>query len=146
MIRFRDGQFVRDMTPKPAGHHGAQHAFQVVARQPDHPILKGLPPVWMHAKDEFYDSLRGPAENLDVIATGFSAAETGGTGENEPVLMTVRYGKGRTFHTILGHHVDAMRCVGFITTLQRGTEWAATGRVTQKVPPDFPGENEVKVR
>lgn len=146
MIRFRDGKFVRDMTPKRAGHHGAQHAFQVVARQPDHPILKGLPPVWMHAQDEFYDSLRGPAENLDVLATGLSAKETGGTGENEPILMTVRYEKGRTFHTILGHHVEAMRCVGFIVTLQRGTEWAATGVVSQKVPDDFPGENEAKVR
>jgi hypothetical protein len=146
MIRFRDGKFVRDMTPKPAGHHGAQHAFQVAARQPDHPILKGLPPVWMHAQDEFYDSLGGTAENLDVLATGLSAKETGGTGENEPILMTVRYEKGRTFHTILGHHVEAMRCVGFIVTLQRGTEWAATGVVTQKVPDDFPGENEAKVR
>ncbi len=146
MIRFRDGKFVRDETPGKAGHHGQQHAFVVTARQPEHPILRGLPAAWMHAKDEFYDSLRGPAEEMEVLATGWSSRETGGTGENEPVLMTVRYGKGRTFHTILGHHVEAMRCVGFITTLQRGTEWAATGRVTQKAPPDFPSESEVRVR
>lgn len=146
VIRFRDGKFVRDMTPGKAGHHGKQHAFQVTARDPQHPILKGLPPVWQHATDEFYDSLRGPAENMDILATGFTSKEFGGTGENEPVLFTVRYHQGRVFHTILGHHVEAMRCVGFIATLQRGAEWVATGRVTQKAPPDFPGPGTVSLR
>lgn len=146
VIRFRDGKFVRDMSPAKAGHHGKQHEFQVTARDPNHPILKGLPPVWMHAKDEFYDTLRGPAENMNVLATGFTSKEMGGTGENEPVLFTVRYHKGRVFHTILGHHVEAMRCVGFITTLQRGTEWAASGRVTQKAPPDFPTADKISIR
>jgi hypothetical protein len=31
-----------------------------------------------------------------------------------------------------------MQCVGFITTLQRGAQWAATGKVTQAVPKSFP--------
>jgi type 1 glutamine amidotransferase len=62
----------------------------------------------------------------------------GGTGENEPALMTIDFGKGRVFHTIMGHDVKAMNCVGFAVTLQRGTEWAATGKVTQKVPEPFP--------
>ena len=31
-----------------------------------------------------------------------------------------------------------MRDVGFVVTLDRGTEWAATGMVTQKVPENFP--------
>jgi hypothetical protein len=39
-----------------------------------------------------------------------------------------------------------MRCVGFIVTYQRGTEWAATGKVTQKVPKDFPTADRVSVR
>jgi hypothetical protein len=42
------------------------------------------------------------------------------------------------FHTVLGHADYSINCVGFITTLQRGTEWAATGKVTQQVPKDFP--------
>jgi type 1 glutamine amidotransferase len=54
------------------------------------------------------------------------------------MLLTVRYGKGRIVHTTLGHDVPAMRCVGFIVTFQRGVEWAATGKVTQKAPADFP--------
>lgn len=35
-----------------------------------------------------------------------------------------------------------MKDLGFVVTLQRGAEWAATGRVTQQVPPDFSMENE----
>jgi type 1 glutamine amidotransferase len=50
------------------------------------------------------------------------------------------------FHTTLGHDVAAMQCVGFIATLQRGAEWAATGNVTQKVPNDFPTADRVSLR
>jgi type 1 glutamine amidotransferase len=54
------------------------------------------------------------------------------------MLMTLKYGNGRVFHTVLGHADYSMNCVGFIITLQRGTEWAATGEVTIAVPSDFP--------
>jgi type 1 glutamine amidotransferase len=50
------------------------------------------------------------------------------------------------FHTALGHGPEALSCVGFIVTLQRGTEWAATGKVTQKMPADFPTADRVSVR
>jgi hypothetical protein len=33
-----------------------------------------------------------------------------------------------------------------MTTFQRGTEWAATGKVTQKVPKDFPTADTVSYR
>jgi type 1 glutamine amidotransferase len=42
------------------------------------------------------------------------------------------------FHTALGHADYSMNCVGFVTTLQRGAEWAATGKVTIQVPDTFP--------
>jgi type 1 glutamine amidotransferase len=63
------------------------------------------------------------------------------------MLMTIAYGKGRVFHTTLGHSPDAMRCVGFIVTYVRGAEWAATGKVTQtELPADFPTSDQVSVR
>ncbi len=132
-IRWRSGKFVRDTTPGRGGSHGTQHEFVIEVRAPDHPILRGLPRRWRHTRDELYDRLRGPAEHLTVLATAFSAKAMRGTGEHEPILMTIRYGKGRVFHTTLGHDLPALRGLGFQMTLARGTEWAATGTVT--LPP-----------
>jgi type 1 glutamine amidotransferase len=60
--------------------------------------------------------------------------------------MTLGYGQGRVFHTTLGHDVNALSSVDFVVTFQRGTEWAATGKVTQKVPASFPTANSVSYR
>jgi type 1 glutamine amidotransferase len=90
--------------------------------------------------------LRGPGENMHVLATAFASPEHGGTGRHEPMIFTINYGKGRVFHTPMGHGDYSMECVGFIATLQRGAEWAATGKVTQELPKDFPTAEEGKSR
>lgn len=137
----KDDELVRDTSQGNGGHHGRQHPFQVVVRDADHPITNGMPKSWMHSKDELYDQLRGPAENMKVLATAFADPATGGSGRHEPMIMTIDYGKGRIFHTPMGHGDYSMECVGFIATLLRGTEWAATGKVTQAIPEDFPEPN-----
>lgn len=140
------GKTVRDNTPGPGGSHGNFHAFQVKTRNKKHPIMKGVPSIWMHEKDELYDRMRGPAENMTILATAYAAKEQNGSGREEPMMMTLSYGKGRVFHTTLGHANESQQCVGFITFLQRGTEWVCTGKVTQKLPVDFPTENNVSLR
>ncbi|MDF1812705.1 MAG: ThuA domain-containing protein [Verrucomicrobiales bacterium] len=129
-LRFRDGKWTKDMTPGRGGSHGAQHSFLVETRDPEHPITKGLPAKWMQAKDELYDRLRGPAKNVTVVASAYSDESTRGSGEHEPIIMVVDYGKGRCVHTTLGHSTEAMSSVGFQETLKRSCEWAATGKVT----------------
>ena len=145
-VRWREGKFVRDMTPGKGGGHGPAQEFQLVVREPNHPITKGLPPAFMHASDELYGWLRGPAKNLTVLATAFAPEELGGAGEHEPLLMTIAYGKGRVFNNALGHTPEELASVAFIATFQRGVEWAATGKVTQPVPDDFPGPDKPSVR
>ena len=143
---WQEGKMVADMTPGAAGSHGARLPFRVTIRDTEHPVTKGLPKVWMHAGDELYARLRGPGANMTVLATAYSDPANQGTGHDEPMLMALSYGKGRIFHTTMGHDIPALSCAGFIATFQRGTEWAATGKVTQKVPADFPSADAVSVR
>ncbi|MEM7698323.1 MAG: ThuA domain-containing protein [Verrucomicrobiota bacterium] len=128
-LRLRDGEWTRDMTPGRGGAHGRQHEY-VVESQTDHPIVAGLPKRWLHVKDELYDRLRGPANNIAVIAAALASEDTGGSGEWEPVLMTLEYEKGLVFHTVLGDNANSMNGLGFQETLLRGTEWAARGEVS----------------
>jgi hypothetical protein len=155
MIRWRDGQMVLDATTPGNATHPPRHDFLVTTRTPDHPIMRGLPAAWLHASDEIYSRLRGPAQNVTVLATAFAdqAISPKATGENEPMLMTISYGRGRVFHLTLGHvnasdrpPFAAIACAGFATLVQRGTEWAATGQVTQPVPADFPTAEHTVLR
>jgi uncharacterized protein len=145
-VYWKDGKFVRDATPGIAGEHGWQYPFQIVVRNKEHPITKGLPEKLAHAKDELYCKLRGPAKNLTVLATALADPSMGGSGRDEPVLMTVTYGKGRVFDTVIGHSGEQLKSVAFIVTFQRGVEWAATGKVTQEVPAEFSGPGRPSMR
>lgn len=138
-VYFSDDELVVDTeSGGSGGGHGRQHEFLVKTRDADHPIMRGLPDAWLHTKDELYEKLRGPAKNMKVLATAYADPKHKGSGRDEPMLMTLDYGQGRVFHTTLGHIDYSMRCVGFRATLLRGTEWAATGKVTIPVPEDFP--------
>ena len=83
---------------------------------------------------------------MEILATAFER------GRHEPLMWTVKYGKGRVFVDLLGHcgndpnMIYSMLCTGFQVTLLRGCEWAATGAVTQEVPADFPLEDTYTLR
>ena len=141
-----EGKEVRDKSVGSGGNHGPQHEFSVVIRDNQHPITQGLPSEFLHAKDELYQQLRGPAVNMKILATSYADPKYGGTGRHEPMIMTIDYGKGRIFHTPMGHADYSCECVGFISVFQRGTEWAATGKVTIPIPDDFPTPDKASSR
>jgi type 1 glutamine amidotransferase len=143
---YRGGKLVPDRAPGRAGSHGRRVPFRLTVRDATHPITKGLPPVWMHQGDELYARLRGPGTRMTVLATAFSDPANAGSGNDEPQLMVTSFGKGRVFHTTLGHDINGLSSVDFVVTFQRGAEWAASGQVTQRVPATFPTENTVSYR
>ncbi|MEN3941146.1 ThuA domain-containing protein [Prosthecobacter sp. SYSU 5D2] len=142
-LYVKEGKLYRDTSTGKGGAHGPQHEFVVEIQDAAHPITRGLPKRWLHAQDELYSRLRGPAENIKIL----TSAKSDLTAEQEPNLMVLDYGQGRVFHTTLGHADYSMLCRGFYETFQRGTEWAATGDVKQTadIPSDFPSENQLSV-
>lgn len=143
----KNNQTKKDYSKGPAGKHGKREPFLVTTYNTKHPITKGLPVTWMHAADECYAFLRGPAENVIILATAVSSIKAPELEQKEAVAMVIDYGKGRIFHTTLGHDSTSFECTGFITLLRRGVEWAATGKVTQtEISKDFPTVNEVSLR
>ncbi len=118
-----------EQTPKTG--HAPRHLFTVKYSDTAHPITRGLEPFKIN--DELYHSIR-TRPDIHVLATAFDDPANGGTGKDEPMLWTVAYGKGRVFHTALGHDVSAMQTPGFVATFTRGCEWAATGDVAAAAP------------
>ena len=92
--KYREGRLFLDHTPGHAGEYVDPHEYPVVTREPDHPIMRGLPRVWLHGTDELYSNQRGPATNMTILATAWSdpareahrGVRTHGTGDDEPMV------------------------------------------------------------
>jgi type 1 glutamine amidotransferase len=144
LMRKKDGKWAPDPAPKgKSGSHGGGWEYPINTEAPDHPIMKGIPSGWKHAAEEMYNSMRGPCKNLTVLASAPSKR----TKVDEPQVMIIKYGKGTTCHITIGHvgGLAPIQCVGFQTLLARGTEFAATGKVTIAIPKEFPTKDKISV-
>jgi len=122
--------------------HAPYHSYTVKIVDPENPITQGMPPSFSET-DELYHGL-SMQPNIHLLATAYDDphncsknGKTCGSGKDEPMIWTLKYGTGRVFQTALGHDVKAMDSAGFRLTLVRGTEWAATGTVTIPIPADM---------
>ncbi|MBL8757543.1 MAG: DUF1080 domain-containing protein [Phycisphaerae bacterium] len=121
--------------------HGKFHEFTVNIVQPDHPVMKGLAD--FATTDELYHTLPNPRNaRYSLLARALDSTAIGGSGKQEPMAITLDFGKGRVFATPLGHVWEnqeatkvSIHTPGFRTLICRGGEWAATGTVT--LPPEW---------
>jgi uncharacterized protein len=134
------------------GHHSARHDFAVDIKDAGHPIMAGLKTPLLVQNDELYSNLKWqPQGSFHVLAAAYddhslyderasdarNKQPMSGPGINEPILWTTQYGSGRVFVTALGHDGATSAEPTFEVTFTRGTEWAATGKVTLPVPPEM---------
>ena len=102
--------------------HGPRAPFKVNIKNQDHPITKGMQD--FEADDELYAKLLGDGP-INVLAT----ADSDWSKQTEPLVLTLEYGQGRVFNETFGHDTKAIKTETVAKLIQRGCEWAATGKV-----------------
>lgn len=102
--------------------HGPRSVFKARIANKNHPITQGLTD--FEADDELYAKLEG-----DTPITVLVEADSDWSKKTEPLAFTVEYGKGRVFHEAFGHDGKALQNPTVQKLIQRGCEWAATGKV-----------------
>ncbi len=115
--------------------HGTFHAFKVTVTDTAHPVTRGMKDFYI--TDELWHRMQAHADR-HVLCTAASAKAEGGSGLDEPVVLTTQLGKGRGLNVVLGHDTKTMENVAWQTLMLRGTEWAATGEVTIPIPAAWP--------
>ncbi|SHE54801.1 Type 1 glutamine amidotransferase (GATase1) [Mariniphaga anaerophila] len=114
--------------------HGKRGGTRVTVENNRHPVTRGMSGFFIY--DELWVNAR-ENENFEVLGSATNEGITARGIKNQPAVFAAGYGKGKIFNTILGHDVRAMQNTGFKTLILRGTEWAATGKVTQTLPHEF---------
>lgn len=109
-------------TEKGKAGHGPRSVFKVNIADKNSPITKGLAD--FDQDDELYAKLQGEGP-IHVLVT----ADSDWSKATEPLAFTLEYGKGRVFHHTFGHDVKALQTPEVQKLIQRGCEWAATGKV-----------------
>jgi len=114
--------------------HGQIAPFQVKIQNTKHPVTKGMSNFVI--TDELWVEM-DQQPGIEVLCSAFAPSSNKGRDQDEPVLICRKQGKGRCFYLVLGHDVAAMQNSGWKTLMQRGTEWAAKGKVTIPIPSEL---------
>jgi len=99
--------------------HDPRGLFTVEFTKEEHPITRGMSD--FQTDDELYIGLVG---ERPVQLLAFARSKV--TGKDHPMAFTFQYGKGRVFHTPLGHDERAIRTPGTAELIRRGCAWAAS--------------------
>lgn len=144
---------------KTGGRRNPSSDHIVHTANPAHPIMAGLAQEWMVVGDDFlpviywhpeakphilltyfdgvedYDVPGFPPKHLmDTMVPDGDIHKMPEINTEQPLAWTNEYGDGRAFVVTIGHDIDTLRRVDYLTMFVRGCEWAATGKVTIDKP------------
>jgi len=98
--------------------HDPFGTFRVTVTATNHPVTRGM--AAFETKDELYTCLIGE-HPIEVLAEAISKVD----GKPYPMAFVSRYGRGRTFHCVLGHDAAALSVPEVQTLFRRAAAWAA---------------------
>jgi len=104
--------------PKLRGHD-PRGPFTVDVVDADHPITRGLPKAF-ETVDELYTCLAGETP-VHLLAKATSKVDH----KDYPMAFVLTCGKGRVFHSVLGHDTKALAPEAVRALYRRGAAWAA---------------------
>lgn len=104
-------------------HPGNIIDYTVDVTKPEDPIMQGIKS-FPYTSEQYYMHV-DPA--IEVLATTTFSGEHAPwiEGVAMPVVWKKRYGKGRVFHSTLGHRAKEFENAEMATILRRGVNWAA---------------------
>jgi uncharacterized protein len=124
VIHFASGAFenwpeFRNLVGRTQGkRHDKRGPFTVKIVNREHPVTKGMDD--FQTDDELFIELSGDRP-IEVLAT----AKSNITGNDHPMAFVFQYGKGKVFHTPLGHDAKAIGMPGAAELVRRGAAWVA---------------------
>jgi uncharacterized protein len=98
--------------------HDPYGSFRVELVKPEHPVVRGMAD--FETQDELYTCLVGD-HPIEIVAQAKAKAD----GKYYPIALVSHYGKGRTFHCVLGHDAKALGFPEVQELYRRGCAWAA---------------------
>ena len=98
--------------------HDPFGSFRVELVKPEHPVVRGMAD--FDTQDELYTCLVGD-HPIEIVAQAKAKAD----GKYYPIALVSQYGKGRTFHCVLGHDAKSLSFPAVQELYRRGCAWAA---------------------
>jgi type 1 glutamine amidotransferase len=98
--------------------HDPRGPFHVEVVNREHPITRGMES--FDTDDELYICLEQKRQ-VELLAQARSKK----TGRDHPMAFALTCGKGRVFHTSLGHDARAIHAPGTAELIRRGVAWVA---------------------
>ena len=99
--------------------HDPYRRFTVRIVDETHPVTRGLSN--FETYDELYTCLRASEVPIHVLAEAVSIVD----GKTYPMAFVLEPGRGRTFHTTLGHDERALSSPEFQTLIRQALVWCA---------------------